>query len=123
MPVWPAELPTAPQFGWSEAPGDGRVRTQTDAGPAKVRRRFSSTPSVFSVQFVMTQAQATRLLQFYENASDASPAGTGGGALSITGLPHPRDDSSATFRFLAPPVITQASTTVFRASLRLELLP
>lgn len=123
MPVWPGTLPTAPMYGWTEAPGDSLVRTQTDAGPAKLRRRFTSTPSIFSVQFVLTKAQATRLIQFYENASDAAIAGTNGGALSITGLPHPRDDSDAEFRFLAPPVITQVSYDVFRASLRLELLP
>jgi hypothetical protein len=62
-------------------------------------------------------------VQFYENAADDAIAGTNGGALTITGLPHPRDDSSATFRFLAPPVITQTAYDVFRASLRLELLP
>lgn len=75
------------------------------------------------MQFVLTKAQATRLIQFYENASDAVVAGTNGGALSITGLPHPRDNTSATFRFLEPPVLTQAAYDVFRASLRLELLP
>ena len=122
MPVWPL-TGTAPQFGWTESPGDSLVRTQTDAGPAKVRRRFTSTPSTFSVQFVLTKAEATRLVQFYENAADDAIAGTNGGALTITGLPHPRDDSSATFRFLAPPVITQTAYDVFRASLRLELLP
>ena len=122
MPVWPLTV-TAPQFGWTEAPGDSLVRTQTDAGPATVRRRFTSTPSTFSVQFVLTKAEATRLVQFYENAADDAIAGTNGGALTITGLPHPRDDSSATFRFLAPPVITQTAYDVFRASLRLELLP
>ncbi len=78
---------------------------------------------MFSVQFVLTKAQATRLLQFYENASDATIAGTNGGALAISGLPHPRDDSAASFRFLAPPVLTQTSFDVFRASLRLELMP
>jgi len=76
MPVWPATLPTDAQYGWSETPGDSLVRTQTDAGPAKLRRRFTSTPSAFSFQFVMTKAQATRLIQFYENASDAAIAGT-----------------------------------------------
>ena len=123
MPVWPGTLPNDAQYGWSESPGDSLVRTQTDAGPAKLRRRFTSTPSSFSMQFVLTKAQATRLIQFYENASDAAIAGTNGGALSITGLPHPRDNSAVTFRFLAPPVLTQTSFDVFRASLRLELLP
>lgn len=123
MPAWPGNLPTHPQYGWSESPGDSLVRTQTDAGPAKLRRRFTSTPSSFSFQFVMTKAQATRLIQFYENASDAAIAGTNGGALSITGLPHPRDNSASTFRFSAPPVLTQTAYNVFRASLRLELLP
>ena len=123
MPAtWPGSLPTNPTYGWTELPGDGRVRTQTDAGPAKLRRRFSSSPAQFSVQFVMTTDQATRLVQFFENASDAAIAGTNGGVMSFDGLPHPRTSATATFRFLSPPTLTQMSNTVYRVSLSLELV-
>ena len=127
MPVWPSELPTAPLLGWTESPGNSLVRTQTDTGPAKLRRRFTSSPATFSIQLALYSdtsytaiQKATRLVEFYENPSDGSPPGTNGGALTITSFPHPRDNSNATFRFLAPPVITQTSSGLFRASLRLE---
>lgn len=121
--VWPGTLPDDPLYGWTEVPGDGLSRTETDAGPAKVRRRFSSTPSQFSIQFSMTKAQATRLMEFYTNASDAGSAGTSGGALTFDGLPHPRTEADATWRFLSPPVITQDAFDHFRTSIKLELLP
>ena len=121
--TWPGTLPTAPLYGWTEVPGDGLVRTKTDAGPAKVRRRFSSTPAQFSVQFPMTETQATRLIDFYSNSSDGTPAGTAGGALTFDGIPHPRTDADATWRFLSPPVITQDTFEHFRVALSLELLP
>ena len=118
-----ASMPTDPLYGWTEVPGDGLVRTQTDAGPAKLRRRFSSTPSQFSMQFAMTETQATRCVDFYTNSSDDDPAGTGGGALSFDGLPHPRTADSATWRFLAPPVLTQDTYQHYRVSISVELLP
>ena len=111
-------------------PGDSLIRSKTDAGPAKLRRRFSSTPSAFTFSFNLVdgggktaQEKATRLLDFYSNASDGSPAGTSGGALQITGLAHPRTNGAATFRFLAPPIVTQVAANFYRASVKLELLP
>jgi hypothetical protein len=75
------------------------------------------------MQFAMTEAQATRLIQFYENASDDTTAGTSGGALTFDTLEHPRTGAATTWRFLAPPVITQDAFEHFKVSLRLELLP
>jgi hypothetical protein len=114
-------------MGWSEKPGKSSVRTDTDSGPAKLRRRFTSAPSIFQMTFVLADdgtytgvQKATRLIEFYENGTSASPPGTAGGVERITGLQNPRDDSNATFRFLDPPTITQLSVKVFRASVRLE---
>lgn len=122
--TWPsADLPTSPQYGWTETPGSSLVRTETDAGPAKLRRRFSSSPSLFSLMFTLTTAQATRLEQFYSNAADESPAGTNGGALSFDGLPHPRTNSAATWRFTSAPTLTQVTFTHYRVTVALELLP
>jgi hypothetical protein len=43
MPSWPSTIPTFLVSGFSEEPGDGRLRTPMDAGPPKVRRRFTAT--------------------------------------------------------------------------------
>jgi hypothetical protein len=125
---WPGTLPTDPLYGWSEVPGDGSVRTETDSGPAKMRRRFTSAPSVFSLQFSMTTDQATRLMQFYTNSSSDSPAGTASGSLTFGTLGHPRTGVAPTstettgWRFLSPPVITQSTYGYFNAVVQLELL-
>ncbi len=127
MPVWPSMLPTNPTTGWTETPGKSVVRTDTDSGPAKLRRRFTSAPSQFTLQFILADdasytgvQKATRLIEFHDNPTNGSPPGTNGGVEKITGLPHPRDNTSADFRFVEPPVITQMSTKVFRASVTLE---
>ncbi len=129
MAEWPGSLPDAPQYGWTETPGNSLVRTETDAGPAKLRRRFSSSPSKFSLQFSMTTAQATTLMEFYNNNSADTPSGTSGGALTFGTLTHPRTGlgvgtvtTTNGWRFLAPPVITQDAFGHFRVSLSLELL-
>lgn len=43
MPSWPSNIPTFLVRGFSEQPGDGRLRTPMDAGPPKVRRRYTAT--------------------------------------------------------------------------------
>jgi hypothetical protein len=69
------------------------------------------------------EEKATILIGFYENSvDDGTQPGTAGGVEKITGLPHPRDDSSVSFRFLAPPVVTQTAVNLYRASIRLELV-
>ena len=120
--TWPSSptLPSAPGYGWTKVPGVNSIRTQTDAGPAKVRKRFTAVPSVYQMAFMMTGAQHVRLVQFYENASDGSPAGTSGGSIQFDGLPDPVDDGAATWRFLEPPTVTHAGPDAFRVALKLE---
>lgn len=126
MPTWPT-FP-APMYGWTEVPGTSVIRTATDSGPAKTRRRFSSAPSQFSLQFSMDQTQATRLIDFYTNGVGDVVAGTAGGAETFGGLPHPRDGSAVTetlvtgWRFLSPPTLTQNAFGRFNATVQLELI-
>jgi len=134
MPTWPGTLPTAPMYGWTEVPGTSIIRTATDSGPAKTRRRFSSAPSQFSLQFSMDQTQATRLIDFYTNGVGDTIAGTAGGAETFGGLAHPRDNSSVSstaapgvdeitgWRFLSPPTLTQNAFGRFNVTVQLELL-
>lgn len=67
VPTWPANLPrTAAQDGFSYDFGDGRLRTQTDAGPGKMRRRFSAVSKPVAMQMILSEAQLHRLEDFWE---------------------------------------------------------
>ncbi len=61
--VWPPALPQVPQRGFSESVGANIIRTPTDQGPAKQRRR-SLRPSTMGVSFLMTTAQVAILQDF-----------------------------------------------------------
>jgi hypothetical protein len=62
--VWPTTLPRCFNLGSNEQPGDPRIRSQTDIGPAKVRRRSSSAVSQRSGVMTMTLAQWDALQVF-----------------------------------------------------------
>lgn len=56
--TWPATLP---QYlladGFAQSFGDGRLRTRTDMGPAKVRRRSTAVPAPLQGQMIMDSSQ------------------------------------------------------------------
>jgi hypothetical protein len=64
--VWPSSLPQAPQDDFSETGGVLILRTQVDAGPAKMRRR-GARPKTLSCSFYMTTAQVATLESFVED--------------------------------------------------------
>jgi hypothetical protein len=68
IPTWPTagNFPQSPQKGFSESIGVNVIRTQTDMGPAKQRRR-SRRPSTMDVSFIMTTAQTQTLEAFINN--------------------------------------------------------
>lgn len=58
MIAWPASLPQrAERPGYQSGTGDGRLRSDTDSGIAKVRRRFSAVPRPLQLQMLMTWDQ------------------------------------------------------------------
>jgi len=63
LPVWPTSLPQAPQKGFNESLGMNIIRSQTDLGPAKQRRRGVS-PNTMDVSFILTTDQAQTLETF-----------------------------------------------------------
>jgi hypothetical protein len=80
--VWPSTLPqrfNRPNFRRSY--GDGRLRSGTDTGSGKVRRRSSAVPSPFAAELILTTSQQIRLETFWD-------ADTGGGSLPFA-LPAP----------------------------------
>ena len=116
--TWPTadSFPTAPLLGWTEKPGKNVIRSETDSGPAKLRRRFTSAPSEFSMSFALTEDQATSLLTFFTDSCAS-------GVKTFDGLSHPRTGSSSvTWRFLEEPTLVYREFNGYFVGLRLELL-
>lgn len=64
--VWPTGLPQTPLSNYSETSGVMIMRTQSDLGPAKQRRR-AQRPDTLSVQFDMSTAQVEILRAFVQD--------------------------------------------------------
>ena len=87
---WPATLPQVPQKGFTESIGINVIRSATDAGPAKQRRR-ASRPSQLNVNFLMTTAQTQTLEAFIKNLPTATlPLIPGISGTNRFTFPHPR---------------------------------
>jgi len=61
--TWPPSLPQRPLTSYSETSGAIILRTQPDAGPAKMRRR-GKRPDTLDVQFNMSSTQVETLKGF-----------------------------------------------------------
>ena len=65
---WPSELPQIMRLdGLKAQRKDTVVRTQTDAGPVKQRRRYSVATKVFTGSIIVTEAQRKIFESWYEN--------------------------------------------------------
>jgi len=116
MPTWPSSLPDNPiQDGYEEARKDGRVRTQMDAGPPKVRRRFTAVVTEFPVRFHMRSSEVNTLEDFWETDLE-------GGTLRFDWT-HPRKDTALQFRFVEPYTVQSLGGTLYEVSATLEVLP
>lgn len=84
-PSWPATLPPPLAEGYERQLGTNQIRSQPDAGPAKVRRRGTASVDVVAVSLLCTAAQRDAFEAFYrETLKDgtlafqwADPAGGG----------------------------------------------
>jgi hypothetical protein len=114
--TWPASLPQALLYeGAQEKAPNEVVRTQMDAGPPKVRRRFTAGVRGFPGQLSLTKAQVQTLDDFYLVTLQ-------GGALKFSWR-HPRTGAAVDLRFVEPPSYSAAADDVWKAALSLELLP
>ena len=86
--AWPSTLPQVPQKGFTESVGINVIRSQTDAGPAKQRRR-AARPTELSVNFLMTTAQTQKLEDFIKNLPTNTTTPGISGTNRFT-FPHPR---------------------------------
>ena len=89
---WPTiyNFPQSPQKGFTESVGVNVLRSPTDMGPAKMRRR-GQRASILGVSFILTSQQATELERFIK--SDLK------GIYRFT-FTHPRTNTSVEVRIV-----------------------
>lgn len=111
--VWPSSLPQRPTVGgYLERFADTVLRTAMEAGAAKTRRRFTAAPRQIEVTFRVNAAQAAIFKSFFEET-------TAGGALPCDWV-HPREGTSAEFRFVEAPRVSAVTGTLFSVAVKLE---
>jgi hypothetical protein len=117
MPAWPNTLPAYVQEGgYSEQIQDQTIESQMDAGPAKIRRRFTKSIRRFRVSMQMTPAQTDAFETFWQ--TDCR-----GGSVPFTWV-HPRTRTAATLRFRnpAPQISTLGGGTSNVVSFEVEII-
>lgn len=60
---WPLDLPQLADLSVEDV--DTRLFSETDVGPAKVRRRYSFVPRVIEARLALTAHQAVEFVTFY----------------------------------------------------------
>lgn len=117
MADWPLSLPQNPlQDGFSEDLPRLTVATEMDAGPAKIRRRFTAGVTKYQFEFVMTLAQLNTFKTFYETT-------TQGGSVKF-GFPDPYTTTLTDFRFDTENVPqVKSDNGYYRVSVQMEKLP
>jgi hypothetical protein len=88
------------------------LRTEMDAGPPKLRRRFTAGHKIISGDMILTAAQKTTLRTFFQTY----------GATQNT-FPDPDEGSDLTVVFMAEPTYTPYGGSYWKVSLQFAVLP
>ncbi len=135
MPSWPTanSMPQKWPLGVVEATTDGRIRTEMDAGPAKMRRRFTVEVHTFQFPdgtFILNGQQRSDLIAWYDAADPGGdPGGIGGGVLPFTWDDARFSGDTLTLRFVSRPtfraIVPDAAeaSQLFSVSVELETVP
>jgi hypothetical protein len=116
MAVWPASLPQAPNAdGYAEHAPKTIIRTEMEAGPPKMRRRFTAGIRPFEMKIAMTKSETQVLDAFFVTTLV-------GGSLAFDWI-HPRTGAAASFRFVKPPTYSAKSDNAWDVALSVEVLP
>lgn len=116
--VWPTSLPQKPLTNYSENTGVLVIRTQPDAGPAKLRRR-GQRPDNLSVQYNMSTSQVETLRGFIQDTLRGT---------TRFGYTHPRTGQVVEVRVVpqsdgAMYTVSYLLPDYWQVSLQLEVLP
>lgn len=120
MAVWPTSLPDI-SLALTETRQDAAVRTPMDAGPMKMRRRFSAASRYVAGSVILDNTQRATFDTFFETTIEE-------GSLPFD-MDDPRDGTTQEWRFTAPPSFVARKgngsnvVTLWVATLALEILP
>lgn len=94
-PTWPVTLPQyVLEGGYQEQLQDQTIETQMEAGPAKIRRRFTKSLRRFQINLLMNSTQAAAFETFWQTTCR-------GGSIPFD-WKNPRTQAAATMRFRNP---------------------
>jgi hypothetical protein len=110
---WPTTLPLNPAR-YSEQKQPSSVHTQPDSGPTKSRRRFTKSVTKATAEYVLTNAQAVILDDFW--ADDMAS-----GAIKLN-FRHPWRDTMVEVRIKEAPKFSDNGPLTVMASFELEYL-
>jgi hypothetical protein len=115
VPIWPSGLPNELlQRGYAQETANTVLRTNMDAGPNKVRRRYTAGIEPIKGNLLLTFAELGLLREFYDVTLQ-------GGSLRFTGR-DPITLVDCEFRFTAPVKWSMTSGWV-DVSVEFEVLP
>lgn len=121
MAVWPVSLPQYFEVGVQDTRQQGFIRSQTDTGPYKQRKRFTATARFLSGSMLLTGTQRATFETFYKTTLSE-----GTDAFDFI---DPIDFSTVSARFVQTPSLSgvsggsTAATVQWRMDLMLEVLP
>ena len=116
IPAWNAGLPqTLFVPGYSQSPPDIALKSPMDAGPDKVRRRFTAGIAPVAGTMIMTAAQLVTFQTFYNTTLL-------GGSLRFSWTTPPAHSVACEMRFTAVPTWTKIESE-YEVNLSLEVLP
>lgn len=115
VPVWPTTLPVELLMrGYNQTAADVTLRSSVDAGPAKIRRRFTAGVQPITGNLILSGTELGYLRTFFDTTLL-------GGSLRFTWR-EPVTLVSKEFRFTAPLKWT-CDNGYYDVSLELEMLP
>lgn len=111
--VWPGTLPQyVNQDAFREQRVDNTIRTQSDGGSVKLRRRFTAVPVKYTISLTLTAAQKATLDGFYVTT------------LKDGSLPFewvlPAEQTTKDFIFMASPQYTAVGPSTYMVQLELQ---
>lgn len=117
IPSWPTSLPqTLIAVNYNQSFPDVTIKSDMDAGPAKVRRRFTAGITPVSGVQIYTSAQLATFQEFFEDTLL-------GGSLRFSWTKPPAHTEACEMRFTAVPTFTILGNGVYEIEIALEILP
>lgn len=116
IPVWPTSLPERfDASDYDEEEANNILRSETDMGPAMVRKRTSANVRPVVGSMYLTTAQRATLISFYRDDCQS-------GSIRFSWVDQITGDALE-YRFKEPPKFGAVTSSLHTVSLELEVMP